>query len=223
MEELTFDSFHAGSNRILVDALEVISRGGNPGAMLYFWGPAGSGKSHLLQASCSGARDSGRPCLFLVGDDEYLSGGMERAPWPEPEPGSLVCIDDLGIGSVDPELELNWLSLYELLRQGGGNLVVAASKPPAGLGLSSQDLVSRLTAGGVFHLSAVGDVEKRQILAERAMQRGFELPEQVIEYIMRHHARDPASLFRLLDRLDHASLSQHRRITIPFLRELLGG
>ena len=210
-EELTFASFHVGVNLPLVQALEMLSEGKNPGAAAFFWGPSGSGKSHLLEACCHKARERGRRYHFVSG----------IAPPPSPESGALVCLDDVGIGTVDPAQELGWLSLYELLRQGEGNLIVAASKPPADLGLSTPDLVSRLSSGGVFHLQPVGDKDKRYILANRAQQRGFDLPEQVIEYIMRHHARDAASLFSLLDRLDHASLSQHRRITVPFLRDLL--
>jgi DnaA family protein len=35
--------------------------------------------------------------------------------------------------------------------------------------------------------------------------------------------RDLASLTACLDKLDHASLAAQRRITVPFLRQTLGG
>jgi DnaA family protein len=55
----------------------------------------------------------------------------------------------------------------------------------------------------------------------RARQRGFELPDDVAHYLLRRAPRDPASLFALLDRLDYASLAAQRKLTIPFVRELL--
>ena len=212
-EDLTFDGFHVGTNRALVKALESAAGGAKPGAVIFFWGPRGSGKSHLLTACCRTAEGSGRAY-------RYVSGG---SPLPSAGPGVIVCLDDIGAEPVEPEREIGLLSLYELVQQCQGNLIVAAAKPPADLPLGSPDLVSRLASGGVFRLDPADDEVKRHILSDRARQRGFDLPEQVIDYIMRHHARDAASLLSLLDRLDHASLSQHRKITVPFLRDLLDG
>jgi DnaA family protein len=44
----------------------------------------------------------------------------------------------------------------------------------------------------------------------------------VVEYLLRRCPRDMDSLFNLLNQLDHASLVAQRRLTIPFIRELLG-
>jgi len=54
----------------------------------------------------------------------------------------------------------------------------------------------------------------------RARNRGFEMPEDVVQYILSRYPRDMRSLFDLLDRIDRASLTHQRRVTIPFLREL---
>ncbi len=221
-DELNFDSFDPGGNRVLVEALEAIAGGRRPGAVLYLWGKGGVGKTHLLQACCAAAGVLGRPFRYLN------CGGFPDARDPDiltiaRESGCLVCLDDLQPPEHGGVLELEWLSLYEEVRRAAGNLVVAAPGPPGDIGLRMPDLVSRLSAGGVFHLVALDDGGKRRVLLKRSRARGFDMPEPVIEYIMRHHARDTGSLFNLLDRLDSASLSQHRRITIPFLRELLSG
>ncbi len=213
-EEQTFGNFDPGRNQPLVDVLRFIAGGGRPGAVLYLWGEPGSGKSHLLHASCARAARAGRPWTYLVGGDALAD---------DIAPEALVCIDDLDGGHAGPEGELRWLTLYERVRQEGGNLVVAAAQPPSALGLETPDLESRLSAGGVFHLVAPDDESRRRILAERAHERGFELSAPVMDYIMRHHARDMGSLFALLDRIDRDSLAQHRRITLPFLRDLLTG
>ena len=60
-----------------------------------------------------------------------------------------------------------------------------------------------------------------QALRQRARLRGLELGDEVMAYLSKHLARDTHSLFRFLDRLDQASLAAKRRLTVPFVRELL--
>ena len=55
----------------------------------------------------------------------------------------------------------------------------------------------------------------------RAQLRGFELPEETAHYLQRRLPRDMASLFALLDELDAAALAAQRRLTVPFIRDVL--
>jgi len=55
----------------------------------------------------------------------------------------------------------------------------------------------------------------------RAAARGFELPVGTARYLLRRCPREAPSLFALLDRLDRASLAARRRLTVPFVRQLL--
>ncbi len=219
-DEWTFDNFEAGPNRMLVDFVQSAAEGHRPGQVVYLWGDNGTGKTHLLHSCCVAAGTLSRPFRFLTGDLPVTDQGLDCMVGFR-EPGLLVCLDDLHPSAQGEVMEWKWLSLYETVRQFGGNLVVAASRPPKGLGLNMPDLISRLTAGNVFQLQPLDDVGKRQVLLKRARERGFDIPASVVEYILHHHARDTGSLFRLLDRIDGTSLSRQRRVTIPFLRELL--
>jgi DnaA family protein len=87
--------------------------------------------------------------------------------------------------------------------------------------LGLPDLVSRLGWGPVFQLSALTDIEKRGALQLRAHRRGLEMGDEVADYLLKRCPRDMDSLFNLLNRLDHASLAAQRRLTIPFVRQLL--
>ena len=58
-------------------------------------------------------------------------------------------------------------------------------------------------------------------LRSRAAQRGLELPEETAEYLLRRMPRDLASLYGVLDKLDEASLMAQRRLTVPFIRDVL--
>ena len=65
------------------------------------------------------------------------------------------------------------------------------------------------------------DVLKQQALISHAQSRGLILPEEVAQYLLRHYSRDMPSLMLVLKRLDKASLQAQRRLTIPFVREVI--
>ena len=54
----------------------------------------------------------------------------------------------------------------------------------------------------------------------RARERGFDLADDVVAYILNRYSRDITALLALLDELDRQSLAQQKRITIPFIRRL---
>jgi DnaA family protein len=61
-----------------------------------------------------------------------------------------------------------------------------------------------------------------QALRLRAGQRGLDLPDETASFLLNRTRRDMASLYRLLDELDKEALIARRRLTIPFVREVLG-
>jgi DnaA family protein len=62
--------------------------------------------------------------------------------------------------------------------------------------------------------------QKITALQERAKDRGFEINEDAVKFILNRYRRETGNLFRILDKIDQASLEQKRLITIPFLRSL---
>jgi DnaA family protein len=73
----------------------------------------------------------------------------------------------------------------------------------------------------VFQLRPLDESEQREALQLRAHARGFELPDSTALWLQRRFPRDVASLFDLLDTLDEAALIAQRRLTVPFIREVL--
>jgi DnaA family protein len=185
--------------------------------MIFLWGADGSGKSHLLQAACRLAHELGiAPVYVPLADAAELSPSLLESA----ETAPLVCLDDVERIAGKPEWEMALFTLTERLRAAGGTLISAASSPPARLGLRLPDLASRLAWGTVYALEPLSDAEKLEAIRLRAHNRGFEMPEEVVQYILSRYPRDLRSLFDLLDRIDRASLAQQRRVTIPFLRRL---
>ena len=49
------------------------------------------------------------------------------------------------------------------------------------------------------------------------------LPDETAAYLLKRSRRDRASLYDLLDKLDLEALRAQRRLTIPFVREVMRG
>jgi DnaA family protein len=56
-----------------------------------------------------------------------------------------------------------------------------------------------------------------------AEQRGLELSDEVANFLLRRLPRDMHTLCSFLDELDIASLTAQRKLTVPFVRGVLGG
>jgi len=103
-----------------------------------------------------------------------------------------------------------------------GLIVATGNSAPRDL-LLRPELTSRLGSGLVFQLHVLTDAEKADALRAHAKARGFQLRDDVTQYLLRHQRRDMASLISFLDQLDHYSLETGREITLPLLREMSNG
>lgn len=210
------EQYCAGRNREVLEHLHGLRPGG--GGVTCLWGESGTGKSHLLQAMCMRMAVQG-------GRSAYLPLGEHAALEPEMLLGldvlQLVCVDDMdaiaGIGAWEQAV----FNLFNGLVEAGHTLIFSASVSPRGLPLTLPDLKSRLQSGLIFHLRPLPETDRLQALRQRARLRGLELSDEVTAYLSKRLARDTHSLFRFLDRLDQASLAAKRRLTVPFVRELL--
>ncbi len=224
----SFENFFAGachndnvleSNVEAVHHLQRIISGESVGEQfLFLWGFTNVGKSHLLQASCQRAADSGLTVAYLPLKD---IGDLQPEMFTGLEQMSLVCIDDVQEIAGNKQCEEALFHLYNRMRDAGNKMIVTGDVAPNALPLSLADLQSRLSWGPVFHLQELNDDNKIAALQLRAKMRGFELTEDVGLFLIRRSARDMVSLFALLDKLDEASLAQHRKLTIPFVRGLI--
>lgn len=98
---------------------------------------------------------------------------------------------------------------------------MTADCPPRQLDLALEDLRSRLSWGGIYQLHPLSEAGKSEVLRMRAEQRGILLGEDIRRYILQRSRRDIHALLSVLDTLDQLSLVEKRRITIPFVREIM--
>ena len=204
----------AGEGDALLGTLGQLQSGREQSMFLH--GIEGSGKSHLLQACCHLLPESSlylpMGALSTYAPQEVLAGA---------EGMRLVCLDDLQQVVGMPEWERALFNLFNESRERGHALLLAADVTPRNLDISLPDLQSRFSWGVVYHLAAPDDERRCEILQFRARQRGLELPVEVARFLVNRVPRSMDTLLELLDQLDRASLAQKRRLSIPFVKQIL--
>jgi len=214
-DHAVFDSFLATGNEPLVAFLEDLCvNPTGPGAWLR--GPRSTGKTHLLQAVCERARDRAQflPIKSFVDVGPDILDGLSSR--------QFVCLDDVDRISGREDWELALFGLFNALSESGGLLLCSASAAPRECGFTLPDLVSRFSRLPLFKISPLEDSRRIEALQLRARHRGLDLPDDAAQYLLHRSSRDMASLYGLLDKLDSESLIAQRRLTIPFVREVLG-
>lgn len=205
----TFGNFYIGDNAQLLGMLQAARE---PSA--YFWSAEPAGKSHLLQAVCHAVQSG----FYLPLSDWQ---GLEPAILEGLEQFDFVCLDDLHAIAGRAEWETRLFHLYNRIRDSSGHLYISARAAPPQLGIKLADLLSRLGWGPVYHLQPLNDAQKVQALQMRATRRGFDMSDEVANYLLNHCPRDLHNLFAILDKLDDASLQAQRRLTVPFIKSQL--
>jgi len=205
----TFDNFVATKNEQLLDLLP----GDEP--FVYLWSTDSVGKSHLLQALCQKQSNAiYLPLKEINSWEPEIFSGLESF--------DLICLDDVDNVAGRTGWEQALFSLFNRVRDNNKRLRISGNLPSAQLPIDLKDLLSRLTWGVSMQVHALDDDDKILALSKRAEQKGFDLAEDVSNFLLKNCPRDMKSLFNILEQLDDASLQAQRRITIPFIKKQLG-
>jgi DnaA-homolog protein len=198
----TFANFVHGGNAELVSAIEVAAKGDPGERVMYLWGEAGAGKTHLLNAF---AQASGGRARYVRARDFMDAAG---AP--------VFALDD-----IEQLTEEEQASLFNAFNERAFEfLLVAARSAPRDVPIR-RDLATRLATGLTYRIVALTDEEKRAALAAHAKTRGFSIPDEVSAYLLTHARRDMGSLIAALDSIDRYSLETGRPVTVPLLKAAL--
>jgi len=220
-DEATFGNFFvsAGSTAALaLEAIRALSSKSGPDTFIYLWG--WSGLSHLLQAACHDARERGYAGQYLPLDE--VAGFAPTELLEGLEFQDLLCLDGLEAVLGRPDWDLALFHLYNRVQVQGSRLLVSAHSSPRELACSLPDLASRLAWGSSYRLDSLNDLEKQRALQQRALFRGLDMNDEVARFILNHNSRELKQLFECLDTLDRRSLAEKRRLSIPFVKEVLG-
>ena len=218
-QRATFAAFVAGENGMLVEALKgMLNPASKPEPQVYLWSGGPNGKSHLLQSLCQAASEAGTRAIYLpLGEmaesDFGILENLERY--------AIVCLDDVHRVCGLPEWAEALFHLINRLRQSGSRLAMSANGPPDALDSALPDLASRLSWGPVYRIQPLRDGDLVDFVVRRSRRQGVVIPRDVVEYLIRFTRRDVTEMIEWVDLLDREALARQRRVTRPFIRELV--
>ena len=203
-----FEHFIAGANALVLDEIQRIGPGAAP---LYLWGPAGSGKTHLLQSLAARVAAAGVGVVRLDADASGDGLGCDEAT-------GLVVLDDCECYDAAQQR----CAFAAFVHAATHHIPIAAAGrlPPVDLPLR-EDLRSRLGSGPVFALQPLAEPQIRAALRSEADRRGLVLPDELVSYLLTRFERDLGHLMAQLERLDRYALVTKRALTLPLLRQML--
>lgn len=232
--EPTLDGFVAqGHGRFPVMLLrQALVGGGTSANNIYLFGEAGSGKSHLLTAFTRGAEQGKPGAAYYQSLQEFTQrfvaalrsqdASAVRAFRAHLEGRRFVVIDGLerlqGRAATEQEL----VRLLDVSQQLPLTLILAGRRHPRELEGVGERLRCRLLGGVTARLSTPTGSLLEQVLCERALRIGMELPESVMSSVLRRSASVHGAV-ALLDRWAVGSLEVGAPLPANWLEELAPG
>jgi DnaA-homolog protein len=215
-EPPSLDNFLVGDNAEVLGRIRALATGTRDATKIdaraiTLWGGHAVGKTHLLRAA-------GTPTVSTSLRGMYLS--TSDAVWPS-DPFvdcGLLAVDDVDRANDGQQAWL-FTAFNHVVAQGGAVLTAGAAPPITWR--VRDDLRTRLGSGIVFELRAIPQDALLPLLHDYALQRGIQINEDVLTYVLSHTKRDVATLCHSINGIDRLSLALKRPITIPLVRAFL--
>lgn len=221
-DDETFDSYYGETNKAAAKQLQkFISQKDLDSENIrsfYLFGLAGVGKSHLLHA-CSLMASQYQLSSVCISFGELI--GMPTEVLDGLESIDIICLDDIDAVAGNTEWEQAIFDLFNRVIEQRKKIIISGNEGAKLLNITLPDLVSRLTWGYTEQLKRFSDEEKMSAFRLRAQQRGMNLQDEAVKFLFNHYSRDMTGLIDCLETLDKVSIREQRKITIPFIKEVL--
>ena len=181
-----------------------------PSPLLILHGAPACGKTHLSQ-------------VFM----EWTNGRLLDAttlrildPVTLFEQSRACVVEDLDVLS-DTIREETLFHLYNAAMQGNGTIMMTARIPAKEWSFTLPDLRSRLLAAPSVEIGVPDDDLVAAVLVKLFADRQLTVDVAVISYVVTHMERSFEAVRRLVDAVDAKALQDHRRITVPLVKEVM--
>lgn len=226
-----FDAFVVGQcNRLAwCSARMAVERPGSVSPLLLH-GPAGVGKSHLLEAILSEFRNRHRPLrsVFLTAEQftSYFVEAVRGSGLPnfrrKYRGVDLLLIDDLQFLAGKRATLVEMLYTINTLLTEGRQVVLTADRPPGELGELGAELVNRLLGGMTCAIEPPDYAVRLEIVGRLAAAAGLELSAEVGDFVASHVMADVRGLTGAVNRLAAMRAVADEPLTVDVVRDTLG-
>jgi chromosomal replication initiation ATPase DnaA len=179
-----------------------------PVRVIYLYGPAGSGKSHLTEIwrGISGAAAVGAAAVRREDAERLTASGA-------------VAVEDLDALPFD---EAAIFHLLNLAAEKKASVLLSARRAPGELAVALPDLASRLRAAQPVRLAEPDEVLLRRVLTKLFADRQIEVAPRVIDYIVTRLDRSLEAANLIAEKLDETALAEGRAVTRRLASAALG-
>ncbi|MEQ8735192.1 MAG: DnaA/Hda family protein [Rhodospirillaceae bacterium] len=178
-----------------------------PAPVVGLHGPSGCGKSHLA------AVFSAKANAYFLNVDE-----IENA-----NPLSLVKAHAALVwdGAEAIVNEPSLFHLFNAVRELGKHFLIVGLTPPSRWPVKLPDLKSRLAGMPLVAMQAPDDATMSAVLIKVFRDRQVDVGPDVIEFVHKRIPRTFSAILTFVDFIDRESLAKNRKISVPFVREVL--
>ena len=199
------DFLVADCNREAVAWLDLWPDWRHPALAVY--GPPGCGKTHLAHVFAAFTKAPILKASSLVDTDPFAVLGEARA----------VIIED-GEGLID---QIALFHLYNAVKEEGRFLLLTGRMPPARWPVSLADLSSRLSSIPAVAIQRPDDGLMAALVVKLFADRQLKISQDALSYLLARMERSFDAAREIVERADRVSLSTHRPIAIPLIRDVL--
>jgi chromosomal replication initiator protein len=227
----SLDTFIMGEcNRLAYRSTELVLEQLGKISPFFVYGPAGIGKTHLLEGIWTAVRRSQerRRVVYLSAEQfttyfvQALKGGGLPSFRRKYRDVDLLLIDDIQFFAGKQATLVELLYTLDSVLRDRGQVVLSADKPPLELRQMGQELTTRLSSGLVCELRSL-DVETRiGILNQQATVRQLPIPPDTLRELAELAPGDGRQLIGAINRLWVQSRANGKPVTIELVREVAG-
>jgi len=231
-QKYTFDNFVVGPSNQLAHAASMAVAEAPAGSYnpLFLHGAVGLGKTHLLQAICHKAMDSGRELKVLYLSSETFvnqfiaaieQGDLSRFRYKY-RSVDLLLIDDIHLLANKERTQDEFFHTFNTLYNDQRQIVLSSDSPPSEIPTLRERLISRFKWGLVAEIATPGYETRQAILRRKARDRSVELPEEVLDFLAEKMNSNIRELEGAVTKVLGYSQLTGRTIDLDLAREALG-
>lgn len=234
--QCTFDHYITAEKNVLAEKLLQSFIGSNELGVfnpIYIHGGSGTGKTHLLMATCHALQQKGLRVLYSRAETftEHVVSAIrvgEMGIFREAYRNSdVLIIDDVHLFSKKAATQEELFHTFNTLHLDNKQILLSSSCAPAELQHIEPRLVSRFEWGVVLNLFALTREELFLVLQQKASFLKFPIHDKVIDFLLDHFSSGCKTLIKALEalilrsHLNKQPTPHTSGITVPMAKQML--
>lgn len=204
LAEYRFDNFVVGAgNRSAVEAAKAVAEGlGSRFNPLFVFGGSGMGKTHLICALANEAyvRNPSRRMRYVTSEvfSQQVLEAHERRQVDELRRSftelDLLIIDDIQFLAISPSLQMVASEILYDMHEKGRQILITSDRRPEELQTLTAELASGFAFGLIVEIDRPDMTLRSRILRFKAHQKGWDISEEILDYLAQRLDTDVRSM-----------------------------